>query len=124
MAPSCSSCARAGPTRAAPGRSRAAPSTATSPRVDGALREAEEELGLASARVEVVGSRTAVCGGWSYETVLARVRPDEELALRDRSESDGHVWVPWAEVGDLRLHPAFRTAWEHADDVLRTFVAS
>lgn len=91
--------------------------------VEGALREAEEELGLSPDDVEVTGSRTALCGGWSYETVLARTRPGAPLALRDRSESNGHVWVPWAEVGALRLHPAFRTAWEHTDGVLRGFAA-
>jgi 8-oxo-dGTP diphosphatase len=35
-----------------------------------ALRESEEELGLAADVVAVRGSRVALCGGWAYETVL------------------------------------------------------
>lgn len=86
-----------------------------------ALREAEEELGVPASAVTVRGSRTALCGGWSYETVLAE--PIAEVAPRDRSESDGHRWVPWADVAALDLHPGFRSAWEDPDAVLRDFVA-
>jgi 8-oxo-dGTP pyrophosphatase MutT (NUDIX family) len=86
-----------------------------------ALREAEEELGIDAAHVEVRGTRPADCGGWVYETVLGTVVGEPHV--RDRSESAGHRWVPVAEVADLPLHPAFRTAWSHPDGVLRDFVA-
>ena len=93
--------------------------------VAAALRESSEELGLDVATVAVAGSRVAECGGWTYETVLARPSGEiSEVSVRDRAESDGHAWVPWAEVSARRLHPAFRLAWEHEDDVLRAFVAA
>ena len=89
-----------------------------------ALRESSEELGLDTDAVAVAGSRVAECGGWTYETVLARPSGDiSGVSIRDRAESDGHAWVPWAEVSARRLHPAFRLAWEHEDDVLRSFAA-
>lgn len=90
--------------------------------VQAALREAEEELGLASSQVEVRGSRPADCGGWVYETVLGVALG--EPSMTDRSESDGHRWVPTDEVEHLELHPSFRRAWTDPDGVLRDFVAA
>ncbi|SDE30754.1 NUDIX domain-containing protein [Nocardioides lianchengensis] len=87
---------------------------------DAALREAEEELGVDADAVDVRGSYVATCGGWTYETVLAV--PLTGLALADRSESDGHRWVPAADVADLPLHPAFRAAWDDPAGALRAFV--
>lgn len=93
--------------------------------VDAALREADEELGLVPGTVVVRGSRVAWCGGWSYETVLGEpVDPAAEPATRNRSESDAHRWVPVDAVASMRLHPAFRLAWEDPDGVLRDFVAT
>lgn len=107
-----------GGTWALPGGAREAGESA----VEAALRESEEELGLAASEVEVRGSRPAECGGWAYVTVLgAAVRSP---SLHDRSESAGHRWVPVEEVDALPLHPAFRTAWADPDAVLRDFVRS
>ncbi|WP_148616014.1 NUDIX domain-containing protein [Nocardioides rubriscoriae] len=89
--------------------------------VEAALRESHEELGVAADAVRVRGSRVALCGGWSYETVLGET--EGEVATHDRAESDDHRWVPLEDVATLRLHPAFRIAWEHPDAVLRDFVA-
>lgn len=91
--------------------------------VGAALREAGEELGLDPALVRVHGSRVARCGGWSYETVLGRPHADAVVDLHDHAESDGHRWVPQAEVASLRLHPAFAAAWSDPDAILRDFVA-
>ncbi|CAN5123395.1 hypothetical protein BH09ACT12_BH09ACT12_16440 [soil metagenome] len=88
--------------------------------VQTALRESEEELGLAASYVEVHGSRPADCGGWVYETVLGTVLG--EPSLHDRSESAGHRWVPADEVEAMKLHPSFRVAWADPDQVLRDFV--
>ena len=84
-----------------------------------ALREAEEELGIDPAVVRVTGSYVATCGGWSYETLLARAPRD--LAVRDLAESDGHRWVPVDEVDDLPLHAGFRAAWADPGRALRDF---
>lgn len=88
---------------------------------DAALREAHEELGVDAAAVGIRGSYVAVCGGWTYQTVLGV--PLSGLVLDDRSESDAHRWVPAAEVADLPLHPSFRTAWTDPAGELRRFVA-
>ncbi|MFB9314004.1 NUDIX domain-containing protein [Nocardioides plantarum] len=89
-----------------------------------ALRESHEELGLDAGAVVVRGSRVALCGGWAYETVLGEPATAScEIVLRDRSESAGHGWVPVDEVDALRLHPAFRRAWNDPDRVLRDFAS-
>lgn len=87
---------------------------------EAALRESEEELGLAGEHVAVRGSRRADCGGWVYETVLGTVLG--EPSLTDGSESAGHRWVPEERVEELPLLPAFRRAWDDPDRVLRDFV--
>lgn len=88
--------------------------------VDAALREAHEELGIEPGAVEPAGSYVADCGGWRYETVLARAAPT--LRLEDRAESAGHRWVAAEEVDGLDLHPAFREAWTGSGE-LREWVA-
>lgn len=88
--------------------------------VEAALREAHEELGVEPSSVETLGSYVAECGGWLYETVLARAT--ERLLLEDRSESAGHRWVAADEVDSLTLHPAFRDAWS-TGTALREWVA-
>lgn len=90
--------------------------------VDAALREAREELGLSCHEVDVRGSSRAVCGGWTYETVLGV--PTGQLRLADLAESDGHAWVPADEVADLPLHPSFRLAWTAPDSPLVAFVGA
>jgi 8-oxo-dGTP diphosphatase len=87
--------------------------------VEAALREAHEELGIDATSVETVGSYVAECGGWRYETVLARAA--EQLRLEDRAESAGHRWVAADEVDAMKLHPAFRAAWT-STDTLRDWV--
>jgi 8-oxo-dGTP diphosphatase len=91
--------------------------------VDAALREAVEELGMRRDAVTVRGSRVATCGGWAYETVLAEPVVGADIVVRESPESAGHEWVGLDEVADRRLHPAFRTAWEDDDAVLRDFVS-
>jgi 8-oxo-dGTP pyrophosphatase MutT (NUDIX family) len=108
-----------GGTWAVPGGARERGESAT----QAALREAHEELGVDSTALAVHGSHVALCGGWSYETVLARpTGAPAALGLRDRSESDGHRWVAADEVTDLPLHPGFRRAWEDDASGLAAFV--
>lgn len=93
--------------------------------VTAAMREAEEELGLDAAGLEVRSSYVAECGGWTYETVLAvPVDPGRALRLRDRSESIEHRWVPADDVDALPLHHAFRRAWDDPGSQLRDFVVT
>lgn len=85
-----------------------------------ALREAREELGVDAKALAVEGSHVAWCGGWSYETVLAR--PLSGLRLHDHAESEAHRWVAADEVAELPLHPAFRRAWHDPASGLADFV--
>lgn len=108
-----------GGTWSVPGGARERGESAT----EAALREAHEELGVEAAVLAVHGSHVATCGGWTYETVLARpTAGPAALGLRDRAESDGHRWVPADEVAAMPLHPAFRRAWEDDASGLATFV--
>src|SRR5829696_3962519 len=72
----------------------------------GALREAQEELGLRPDDV-VLGARSVDDhGGWSYTTVLARpARRIEAGDLRLDGESDGVAWLPVAGLHEVDLHP-------------------
>jgi 8-oxo-dGTP diphosphatase len=88
--------------------------------VQAALREAEEELGLAGHSIEVRGSYVATCGGWTYETIMAV--PLRPLQMVNLAESSAHRWVHADQVDDLPLHPSFRTAWSEDDSDLRAFV--
>jgi 8-oxo-dGTP diphosphatase len=88
--------------------------------VEAALREAHEELGVDPTSVETHASYVAVCGGWSYETVMATATG--QLRLSDRAESAGHRWVAADEVDALQLHPGFRETWTTAP-ALKAFVA-
>jgi 8-oxo-dGTP pyrophosphatase MutT (NUDIX family) len=76
------------------------------PAVDGALREAGEELGL--RRVDVVLGRESVDdhGGWSYTTVLATpTGPLDPGLLALNAESVDVGWFPLDALADVRLHP-------------------
>ncbi len=88
--------------------------------VEAALREAKEEMSIRRRDVEVRSTYVATCGGWEYETVLARATGP--VRLTHLSESVDHVWAESGQVSELPLHTGFRAAWEAADGELRTFV--
>jgi len=90
--------------------------------VQAALREAREEMAIRSREIDVRSSYLWTCGGWRYETVLAR--PLVPLRLRHLSESVRHVWATPDELVELPLHPGFRAAWEAPDGELQRFVAA
>ncbi len=78
--------------------------------VDGALREAHEEAGIAAESVGIRGEHVLVHPDWSYTTVIA-----DELVHTDPVATDAESvevrWVPLGEVTALPLHPAFADAW-------------
>lgn len=80
-----------------------------------AVREAEEEAGLAAEQIAV---RTTVVTAevhgpdgpvWTYTTVVADAAA--LLATVPNRESAELRWVPEALVDDLPLHPAFAASW-------------
>ncbi|AJI79864.1 NUDIX domain-containing protein [Corynebacterium singulare] len=78
-----------------------------------ALRETEEETGIAVADVEVLESIVTsgpFDGGWTYTTVLARTVTGQRLETTPNEESAELRWVPFAQVDQLDLIPPFREA--------------
>lgn len=80
--------------------------------VDGALREAYEEVGD-FPRGTVTRLITDDHGGWAYTTVVLEVeRPFIPQTGRHAWESDGAKWFHRDRVAGLNLHPHFRASWE------------
>jgi 8-oxo-dGTP diphosphatase len=80
--------------------------------VEGALRESQEEAGIAPGAVRVLGEHVLDHGPWSYTTVLAEEAPGHVIDVRPTdTESLDVVWVPADEVTDRELLPAFAAAW-------------
>ncbi len=79
--------------------------------VHAAVREAQEEAGIAPDVVRVRGTRvtSTAASGWTYTTVVADV--PETLPTVANKESAELAWVPEDEVDDHPLHPGFAAAW-------------
>ncbi|WP_067721224.1 NUDIX domain-containing protein [Nocardia yamanashiensis] len=79
--------------------------------VHAAVREAEEEAGIAAGAIRVRGTRVTATApsGWTYTTVVADAA--EQLATEGNLESEALAWVPEAEVDARQLHPGFAAAW-------------
>jgi len=91
-----------------PGGARDSSETA----VQAALREAAEEVGLASDGVRIAGEYVDDHGGWSYTTVVADTDGDQALP---EPHPDGETievrWVAMIDVDLLPLHPGFSATW-------------
>lgn len=76
-----------------------------------AVREAEEEAGIAGSALRVRAERvTAQAGsGWTYTTVIADA--ETTLPTVPNGESTELRWVPEEDVADLPLHPGFEASW-------------
>ncbi|WP_433563630.1 NUDIX domain-containing protein [Nocardia sp. CA-151230] len=96
-----------GGTWALPGGARDSHETS----VHAAVREAEEEAGIAPGSIRVRGSRVTATApsGWTYTTVIADAA--DQLRTRGNKESQDLIWVPEDEVEDRPLHPGFAAAW-------------
>ena len=100
---------------------------------EAALRESEEETGITADQVRVLEAevtagpfpsdpeRPELAGGWTYTTVYAVA--DRELETFPNAESLELRWVPFGEVTDLPLLPAFAESWpgvrRRAEELLR-----
>jgi len=80
--------------------------------LEGALREANEEIGFEADEVEVIVEHRATTFGpessWSYTTVVVEVTDRFAAEVTDEFESDGVGWFSIAEMASLPLHPGFR----------------
>lgn len=97
-----------GGTWALPGGARDSHETTT----HAAVREAEEEAGIAAEHLRVRAERVtarAGSGGWTYTTVIADAA--HALETVPNRESTELRWVPEDQVTDLPLHPGFAASW-------------
>src|SRR5690606_34562830 len=78
--------------------------------LEGALREAAEEVGPPPSDLRVLGEHVfAPALDWTYTTVVVEVgRP---FGSPQNFETDAVEWVLCDEVGSRLLHPGFASAW-------------
>ncbi|KAI1082927.1 hypothetical protein F5B20DRAFT_489804 [Whalleya microplaca] len=75
---------------------------------EAALRELEEELGIAPEDLEIGQSLVDDHGGWSYTTILATPTRDLDVAsLTVNHESLEVRFVALGDLEQLNLHPGF-----------------
>jgi 8-oxo-dGTP diphosphatase len=85
--------------------------------LDGALREASEEVGRPVGQMRVLGQYVfAPAVDWSYTTVVVEV-PDLFGASLN-FETDAVSWVSLGEVEQRSLHPGFAAAWPHLRQII------
>jgi 8-oxo-dGTP diphosphatase len=84
--------------------------------VDGALREAGEELGLRRADVVLGAESVDDHGGWSYTTVVGLAEEAFAAPLLT-AESLAVDWVSVERMYDLPLHPGFAATWEKVREI-------
>ncbi len=77
---------------------------------EGALREAQEELGPIPG-FDPTGIETADHGGWAYHTVHGDV-PQMFTPRPQNWETSDAQWYTPEEIDQLNLHPGFRAYWE------------
>ena len=98
-----------GDTWGIPGGARDSHETAS----QAALRETAEECGIDGGEVDVekeLVTSGPAASGWTYTTVLARVRSGELLETTANEESVELRWVPLKKLEELPLHPGLRAA--------------
>lgn len=87
--------------------------------LDGALREASEEVGTIPAGHRVIGEylfRPAL--DWAYTTVVVEV--DETFGSSINFETDAVEWFAPAAVEELALHAGFLAAWPHLKKIIES----
>lgn len=85
----------------------------------GALREAQEEAGIAPRDVRPRASSQLDKEVWTYTTVIADASDTLEPRMMD-AESIELRWTPVDEVGLMPLHPAFARSWPGLVEAVRT----
>lgn len=87
--------------------------------LEGALREAGEEIGHPPGSIRLVGEHVfAPASDWTYTTVIVEVAAPFGQPLN--FESDAVEWVPADEVASRPLHSGFAAAWPHLLPIVET----
>ena len=80
--------------------------------LEGALREASEEVGTVPDHARLVGEHAfAPAADWTYTTVVVLV--DQPFGESMNFETDAVAWVALDDVEQRPLHPGFAAAWPH-----------
>lgn len=88
--------------------------------VEGALREAWEEAGIAANDISIVGAYDEDHGPWNYTTVFAVEKEGHQVQpYVGDDESIEITWVPLDDVNRLNLLSAFRSDWPHFRELIR-----
>lgn len=78
--------------------------------LQGALREAHEEIGIDTSLVTPLTTHLDDHRVWRYDTVIARA--DQALVAHEVNDESHEVrWVKIEEVDGLTLHPSFGKNW-------------
>jgi 8-oxo-dGTP diphosphatase len=78
--------------------------------LEGAIREANEEVGICAEEISVVRIEREAHGDWFYDTVIAYALDNcEPFTAND--ESQELRWVNREDVALLNLHPSFARNW-------------
>jgi 8-oxo-dGTP diphosphatase len=85
--------------------------------LEGALREAVEEIGIDPALVEPLETFVDDHGNWSYTTIIARAA-DDLIAQELNDESHEIKWVELKDVTRLPLHPSFENTWLRVQEII------
>jgi 8-oxo-dGTP diphosphatase len=85
--------------------------------LEGALREASEEVGVIPANHMLRGSWVfEPCPEWHYTTVVVEV--SDLFGESMNFETDAVGWFTPAEVDALPVHAGFAAAWPHLREIL------
>ncbi len=86
--------------------------------VDGALREAAEEVGEIPGTPTMLGEYVfRPANDWAYTTVVVEV--GERFGRSTNFETDAVAWFGLDEVERLPLHAGFAAAWPHLSAIIR-----
>ena len=89
--------------------------------IDGALREAAEEVGPIPDDYRVVDQHVfAPADDWTYTTIVVAV--DEPFGVSRNFETDAVDWVSVDDVLARPLHAGFAAAWPHVRRIVETRV--
>ena len=84
--------------------------------LEGALREAREEVGALPEHTMVGEYVFAPADDWSYTTAVVEV--PSQFGHAATFETDDIRWCTPDEVETLPLHPGFAAAWPHLREIL------
>ena len=86
--------------------------------VDGALREASEEVGIDHRHLTAVESYIDDHHSWRYETVIALASSEATVSVANH-ESVAVAWIAMEHVEKENLHPSFAKSWPHLSALIQ-----